>query len=206
MRTFTFTYDFPEKSIGGFVIDVFKEEKYNFAAEATDVPVEDGSTASDNVVNLPGEIQISAFIGSAEFVVFDDPQEAGDKKQRIRTAYYELLRLKNEGKPLIVVTGLASFPNMVITDFQISRDAENRADLPFDMTFKEVVVVRSETVGIRTKPNLPSSDQVAKTANMGLAATTRREPGKEEWRTMYRNFGGTNPTKQEFYEKWGENP
>jgi len=56
------------------VIDVLKEERYSFTAETTDVPIEEGDTASDHVVNRPCEIQISAFIGSAEFVVFDEPQ------------------------------------------------------------------------------------------------------------------------------------
>jgi len=210
MSTFTFTYDIPEKSIGGFVIDVFKEEKYNFSAEVTDVTLEDGSTASDHVVNMPGEIQISAFIGSAEFVVFDGPQEAGDQKQRIRAAYYELLRLKTEGKPLTVVTGLASFPNMVITAFEISRDVETGADLPFDMTFKEIRVVKSETVAINVKPNLSSTDQVARSVNYGTAGTSKTDPAsnrhKEEMRTMYRNSGGRSPTREEFLEFWGENP
>ena len=205
-KTYTFTYNIPEKSIGGFVIDVFKEEKYSFTAETTDIPIEDGDIASDHVINRPCEIQISAFIGNAEFIVFDGPQEAGDKKQRIRAAYYELLRLKNKGEPLTLVTGLAAFPNMVITDFAISRDVETGADLPFDMIFKEIAVVKSETVGIHRKPNLPSSDQVARTLDMGLAATTKIYGGKEQWRTMYRNSGGANPTREEFYEKWGENP
>ena len=208
--TYTFTYDIPQKSIGGFVIDVFREEKYNFSAEATDIPIEDGETAADHVVNRPSEIQISAFIGNAEFIVFDAPQQAGDPKQRIRAAYYELLRLKNEGKPLTLVTGLASYPNMVITDFSISRDVQTGTDLPFDMTFKEITVIKSETVAINIKPNLSSSDQVARSANYGTAATSKTDPAsnrhKEEMRTMYRNSGGRSPTREEFLEFWGENP
>ena len=206
MSTFTFAYNTVEKSIGGFVIDVFREEKYNFSAETTDVPIENGDDASDHVVNKPSEIQISAFIGNAEFVVFDGPQQAGDPKERIRAAYYELLRLKEKGEPLTLVTGLDTFPNMVITSFDISRDVETGADLPFDMTFKEIRVVKSEVVGIHVKPNLSSSDQVARKLDMGLAATVKREPGKEEWRAMYWQYGGRNPTRQEFFERWGEYP
>jgi hypothetical protein len=208
--TFTFSYNIPEKSIGGFVIDVFREEKYNFTADVTDIPIEEGDTASDHVVNRPCEIRISAFIGNAEFVVFDTPQQTGDPKERIRAAYYELLRLKNEGQPLTLVTGLASFPNMVIVSFEISRDVETGSDLPFDMTFKEIRVTKSEVVGINVKPNLSSSDQVTPAANYGVAATKKVDDlssmPKEIWRTMFRNSGGELPTREEFHEKWGAYP
>jgi len=208
MSVITFNYEIPEKSIGGFVIDAFVVEKYSFTNSVTDIPIEDGSTASDNVVVNPAEIHISAFIGMAEFVVLDGPVDAGDPKQRIISAYHELLRLKNEGKPLDLVTGLDTFPNMVITAFEIDRDVETGADLQFDMTFKEIRVIKSETVKINS--STPSADQVAGTANMGVAGTTKTDPAsneaKEEWRTMYRNSGGSLPTKEEFYEKWGENP
>ena len=209
MSTFTFSYQIPEKSIGGFVIDVFREEKYNFSNDVTEIPIEDNDTASDHVVRKPREIQISAFIGQAEFVVFDGPPQAGgDPKERIRAAYHELLRLTDEGQPLDLVTGLDTYPNMVITSFNIDRDVETGADLPFDMTFKEIRIIKSETVTINASS--PSADQVAGTANMGVAGTTRTDPAsneaKEQWRTMYRNSGGDLPTKDEFYEKWGEYP
>jgi hypothetical protein len=210
MSTFTFTYNTIEKSIGGFVIDVFREEKYSFTAETTDIPLEDGSTASDHVVNKPCEIQISAFIGNAEFVVFDGPQQAGDPKERIRAAYYELQRLKTAGEPLTLVTGLDTFRNMVIVSYDISRDVETGSDLPFDMTFKEIRVVKSETVAINVKPNLSSTDQVARSVNYGVAGTSKTDPAsnrhKQEMRTMFINSGGRSPTREEFFEFWGENP
>jgi hypothetical protein len=45
---------------------------------------------------------------------------------------------------------------------------------------------------------------------MGVAGTSKIDPNsnkaKEYWRDMYRDYGGTNPTKEEFYDKWGEYP
>ena len=202
MSTFTFSYQIPEKSIGGFVIDVFREEKYNFSNDVTDIPVEDGSTASDHVVTKPCEIQISAFIGQAEFVVMDGtPQAGGDPRARIRAAYHELLRLKNEGQPLDLVTGLGTFPNMVITSFDISREVETGADLPFDMTFKEIRVIKSETVKISASS--PSANQVAPTLNKGVIGTIKESVGavaKEAWRFAVR---AGRATPEEYQKKWG---
>jgi hypothetical protein len=51
-----FTWKAPKKSIKGkddtegFVIDAFMVESYSFTNTVTDIPVEEGSTVSDHVV------------------------------------------------------------------------------------------------------------------------------------------------------------
>jgi hypothetical protein len=66
MAEITFNYQIPPKSIGGFAIDAFINERYSSSNSVTDVPMEDGSRASDHVVENALEIQISGFIGRAE--------------------------------------------------------------------------------------------------------------------------------------------
>jgi hypothetical protein len=210
MAEITFNYQIPPKSIGGFQIDAFINERYSFSNSVTDIPMEDGSHASDHVVENALEIQISGFIGRVEFTAWEGPMsgpsasQAKDPKERIKAAYFELLRLKSERQPVDLVTGLDTYPNMVITSFDIDRNASTGMDLPFEMTFKQIRVIKSETTAINVKPNLPSADQVAGTADMGVAGTNKVDQEsnrmKEEWRTAVKNGMAT---PQEYQQKWG---
>ena len=187
MSEITFNYQIPPKSIGGFQIDAFINERYSFSNSVTDIPMEDGSHASDHVVENALEIQISGFIGRVEFTAWEGPMsgpsasQARDPKERIKAAYFELLRLKSERQPVILTTGLDAYPNMVITSFEIDRNAATGMDLPFEMTFKQIRVVRSKTVGINVKPNLPSTDQVAPVNNKGIIGKAI-DFMQEQWR------------------------
>jgi hypothetical protein len=208
MSEVKFNYQIPPKSIGGFKIDAFLSERYSFTNSVTDLPMEDGSHASDHVIENAKEIQISGFIGRAEFTVYEGSAPASnqsqDPKARIKEAYFELLRLKSERKTIDLVTGLDTYPNMVITSFEINRDAATGMDLPFEMTLKEIRVIKSETVAINVKPSSTSTDQVAGKANMGPAATKKVDQEsafmKEEWRHSVRN-GMASP--EEYQHKWG---
>jgi hypothetical protein len=212
MATITFTYQIPKKSIGGFVIDAMPKEHYSFKNTATSIPVEDGSTITDHVIEETPEIQITGFIGKAEFVVFEPSAtgvpSADDPKGRIKSAYFELLRLKSARQPVDLVTGLDTYPNMVITEFIIDREAQTGADLPFEMSLKQIKIIKSETTTVNA--SRPSADQTAGVANMGVAGTTKDDPDgefmKQAWQYAYKQYGGTAPTKEEYFQKWGEYP
>jgi hypothetical protein len=215
MSAITFNYPIAPKSIGGFEIDAFLKEHYSYANSVTDIPVEDGSNIADHAVEEALEIQISGFIGKAEFTIWEGPLpksqsdiQVKDPKTRIRAAYQELLRLKSARQPVDLVTGLDTYHNMVIIGFEIDRDAETGADLPFEMSLKQVKIVKSETTTVNA--SAPWADQTAPVANMGVAGTQRVDPQsnrmKEDWRAMYQNSGGSLPTRDEFFEKWKEYP
>jgi hypothetical protein len=150
--TVNFTFPIGEKSIGGFVIDAFLVETYNFANSLTNLTVEEGDNISDHVVEEPDTLEIEAFIGQTKFETFSGMVDLDlsnieipdDPKSRIRQAYHELLRMKRERQPVTVVTGLDTLPDMVITSFNISRDVETGADLPFSMSFQKIKTVKSE--------------------------------------------------------------
>jgi hypothetical protein len=204
MATITFTYPIPPKSIGGFVIDCFLNEHYSFSNSVTEIPIEDGSVITDHVRENADEIQIKAFIGNTEFIALDSqgsmPETApGDPHERIRAAYLELRRLKSERQPVDVVMGLDTFYDMIITTFDIDRDAATGKNLPFDMSFKSVKIVKSEKTSINS-----STDQTAKIAHFGTAGTNKVEDGsnrsREEWR---QSVQAGMATPAEYQEKWG---
>jgi hypothetical protein len=208
MGVISFAYPIPPKSIGGFVIDCILNEHYSFSNSVTEIPIEDGSVITDHVRENTDEIQIKAFIGSTEFVALDSqdsmPETApGDPKERIRAAYQELRRLKSSRQPLDVVLGLDTFHDMIITTFDIDRDAATGANLPFDMTFKNIRIVKSEKTTINSS-TAPAGDQTSGTANMGTAGTNKVEEASnrehEEWRQSVQ--AGRTPLWA-YEEKWG---
>jgi hypothetical protein len=163
------------------------------------------------VIENADEIQVKAFIGSAVFEAWEGkiPENPGDipvedRKARIKQAYLELLRLKRERQPVDVVMGLATFHNMGIATFDIDRNAETGADLPFDMSFKSVRIVKSETTTINASSAGPAGDQVTGTANKGTEGTNEVDPDspemKEEWRLSV--IAGSTPLWA-YEEKWG---
>ena len=209
MGIVSFTYQKTPKSIGGFEIDVILSERYGFSNSVTDIPVEDGSNINDHVVSESVTVSIQAFIGRAKYEVWDGdiPESvsdlpADDPKARIKQSYLELKRLKDDGQPLTVVLGLDTFENMVITSFEIDRDVQTGADLPFSMSFKQVRVIKSESTTINSSTG--GGDQTAGTANGGVQGTSspnqQNNRMKEEWRQSVQS-GLTTPA--EYMEKWG---
>jgi hypothetical protein len=205
----TFTYAISPKSIGGFEIDAFVSEKYSFANKVSTQKVEGGGSLS-HITEDPDTLTIEGFISGAKFETYDGEipddittLEVYDPKTRIRQAYQELLRMKRERQPVAVVTGLDTFPNMLIMNFSIDRSAENGADMPFSMTFQDANMLKSgDTAGA-------GGDQAAGTASAGL--TGKESAPKEDFveRTAYNNWirtRGSYPTRDEFMTMFGESP
>jgi hypothetical protein len=194
----TLTYHPTEKSIGGFVIDAFLSETYQFTNDVTDVPVEEGVNITDHVVEKADVIQVSAFIGETEFTAYDgevpeDLQSLSgiDKKSRIIKAYKELLRMKRERMPVTVVMGLDAFENMIITSFNIGRDAETGADLSFDMSFSELKIIKSQSVEINSSQiaaDNSASDQAQNTQDRGTVAKEEASPFSEVYKEANRRL------------------
>jgi hypothetical protein len=185
------TYKPTPKSIGGFSIDAFLAEHYEFTNEVTDVPVEEGVNIADHVVEKADVIQVSAYIGMTEFTAYDGdvPEDLQsltniDKKSRIMRAYKELRRMKSAKVPVTVVLGLDTFKDMIITSFTIDREVESGADLPFDMTFNEMKIVRSQSVEINAAqiaPNTSAADQANPSSSMGTASKEEARKGSGIW-------------------------
>jgi hypothetical protein len=188
------TYQPAEKYIENIKIDAFLTETYQFTNEVTDVPVEEGVNITDHVVEKADTIHVSAFIGETEFAAYDGntPEDLNslsgfDKKQRIIEVYKKLLKLKRDREPVTVVMGLGTFKNMIITSFNIPRDAETGADLAFDMSFSELKTVKSQSTEIAASQIAKdNSDQAQGVGDMGTAAKEEASPYSEVYREANR--------------------
>jgi len=209
--TINFTYPIGEKSIGGFVIDAFLVETYNFANRLTNLTVEEGDNISDHVVEEPDTIDIEAFIGQTKFETNSETPDTDlskveipdNPKSRIQQAYHELLRMKRERQPVDVVTGLDTLTDMVITSLNISRDVETGSDLPFSMSFQKIKTVKSEETEISASASSSGGAGAGGTANVGNTGTTKindDDSFKERWRQWVRSGRAT---QAEYQEQWG---
>ncbi len=209
MSKLVLTFPKITKSIGGFVIDCFISENYRFTNEVSEIPVEEGSTITDNIYNKPDEITIEGFISNVKYVSYNAITmfKGGipDRQKRIRTAYKELLRLKQAREPIDLSTGLDVYKNMVITDFDIPRDVETGADLHFTMTFKKLPIIRSETVAISIAnvPSTSASNQIQSTAETGIQ--NKKEEKDNLLKQWYKQeVKNGNVSSSEYQTRWGE--
>jgi hypothetical protein len=203
MAEIAFQYHVPKKMIGTFIVDAFIAEHYQFSNSVTDIPVEEGGSIADHIVEDQDVISVEAFIGNAAFeVITADGNsvsnfQAPDRMARVRQAYQELKRLAKSKKTLNVALGLETFSNMAITSFAIDRDVETGANLPFTMEFKKLKIVHSDTTKINAsnKETGPSGDQTGGTINAGTSGTEKPQDSiaREEWRRQIRAGGPATP-------------
>jgi hypothetical protein len=212
MPEIAFQYQIPTKMIGTFIVDAFIAEHYQFSNSVTDIPVEEGSNIADHIVEEQDVISVEAFIGNTAFEVITKEGnavsnlQAPDRMARVQQAYQELKKLVKTKETIDVVLGLETFTGMAITLFNIDRDVETGANLPFTMEFKKIKVVHSDTTKINasTTKAAPggSGDQTSNTTNAGTSGTEQPQNSisKEEWRFAVRK--GT-ATPEEYQEKFG---
>jgi hypothetical protein len=201
MQEIAFQYQIPKKMIGTFVVDAFIAEHYQFSNSVTDIPVEDGGNISDNIIEDQDVISVEAFIGNTAFetVTIDGNTvsnlEAPDRMARVRKAYQELKKLSKSKQLFDVVLGLETFTNMAITAFNIDRDVETGANLPFTMEFKKIKIVKSDTTQINACNSAGGGGEGGGTTDAGRSGT--EDPNisqiKEEWRIQIRGKGPATP-------------
>jgi len=213
MAEIAFQYQIPQKMIGTFVVDCFISEHYQFTNSVTEIPVEEGSNVSDNIVEEQDVISVEAFIGNTVFEILNidgntiSNLQARDRMSRIRQAYFELKKLTKSKQPLSIVLGLETFSNMVITSFTIDRDVETGANLPFSMEFKKIKTIKSDTTTINASGREAGAtgDQTASTLNAGTSGTEQPSESiaREQWRLNVKMRGETAEAKADYQRKWG---
>jgi major membrane immunogen (membrane-anchored lipoprotein) len=211
MAEVAFQYQIPQKMIGTFVVDAFIAEGYKFSNSVTDIPVEEGSNIADHIIEDQDVVTVQALIGNTAFevVTIDGNSisnlEAPDRMARVRQAYFELKNMVKEKRTFDVVLGLETFTSMVITSFNIDRDAANGANLPFTMEFKKIKIVKSDTTEINAANRNGSGGQTDGTLNAGTAGTQQPtdSEAKEQWRFHVRKRGESIEAKADYQRKWG---
>jgi hypothetical protein len=139
------------------VFDASVTEGHSFSSEITEFPVEEGLNISDNARPKPFMLKLECYIsdfplpseGRTQVSSGAINQRPKASKKRSENAFATLVRLKDEGIPITVTTGLNTYDSLVIQSIDVPRDKTLRAGLRFSIVMKEVRIVKTETVNIR---------------------------------------------------------
>lgn len=159
-------------------IDATRVERHSLKSKATEHEVEDGSDISDHIIKKGRRLTIDGVVSDTPINLLASASgnigglvgnvTTGLKRGVITGAVSKIgseLISKGEGKPSLdafilidylyeqkipieIVTGLKTYINMVMEDFDNSRTPQNANSLDFTATFKEITIVESEVVDI----------------------------------------------------------
>lgn len=146
-------------------VDATMSELHTASNVVTDHPVEQGSNVSDHSRPEPDGLQLDCIVsnsplprgaqtrqitqdtdaGSFDFSVPDEQTTPG----RARNVYDQLLKLRNTGALVKVVTALRTYggtekEGMEIVNLSVPRDSKTAGGLRFSITFKQVRIVRNK--------------------------------------------------------------
>ena len=128
--------------IDSLTLDASISENHNYSSMVPEFTVETGSTISDNVVNLPAELEIRGTVS----VLGGDPSRADD-------AFKTLLDIRDNREPITVVTTAKTYSNMMLKKLNVPRDKSNNGALVFTASFKEVIFADASVVTVdKIKP------------------------------------------------------
>lgn len=133
-------------------LDCLVNEAANFSFDPTKSALEDGSEASDHVIQRPRKLSVTAIISDtplpnsnvASSANFNGPTPS-------QQAYSWLKTLAQNRVPFDFVGGLDVYKNMVITSFDPSRNAKTGDALRFNCEMTEIIVVADQVLLKSTK-------------------------------------------------------
>lgn len=141
--------------VGDLVLDVTLNEKHNHTASTTDNPLEDGANAADHTIQKPDQL-------SLEGLWTDTPLDA-DRAELNRAVemYRKLVRLKESGEAVTVVSGLRVYENMVIQKINSRKDPGTGYSVPVSVSLKESRFVTQQTEFVPLKELDPQVEHTA---------------------------------------------
>jgi hypothetical protein len=158
-------------------IDATKAEQHSLKSKATQHEVEDGGNISDHVIKGGRTVTIDGVVSDDPLTIAgavagniagitgslvdglggavvtgvvsklgSELLKDGDKPSK--DAFDILEYIYEENIPLVIVTSIKTYTNMIMESLVMPRDVRNFNSLAFNASFKEVRIIESETVDI----------------------------------------------------------
>lgn len=121
------------------VLDIDIEQQPRWAATPTQSPVEEGADITDHIRLEPVELQLTARITATPLHA---PIEGADRHIRVHA---DLVALRDARAPITVVTSLATFPSMVLTEVAPTRTGADGLSIVTTLRLQELRVVAQQT-------------------------------------------------------------
>lgn len=172
--TFVFRVSGGRGEVSALSLDAAIAERHSQECLISDFPVETGADISDHVRPKPRVLDVEGFVTATP------PGGAPNFGRPVEVAQ-QLEKLRLDATPCRILTSLRSYDNMVLQSLQIPRDSRTTEALRFSATFREVLLVETQTVAI-PKPRgngLQSKDKRGKQG--AAAASPQRERSAAAW-------------------------
>ena len=167
----------PNLDVDKFRPDAVTAQKQTRSSRFTQHPVSRGNLITDSRIRGPNMLQFNGvitetpIIPAASVLLGNTYNGASRVDEQIRqlTEFYE------EAEPLFVMSSIASMPNMVITNLQISKDNTTGQSVMVSIAMQELVVVRVQRgapLADSFSTQLGSDDVVINTSTNAPIATT----------------------------------
>ena len=140
---------------------MYKRQTHSKKSNITSYPIEDNSTITDHVLNLPLTLNTNGII-----------EPIGDNYNILDT-HNKIVDLMNSKQLISIITGLKVYNNMSVLDYTVTRNAQNGQSLVFAMQAQETKIVQSQSVAIPvsqlSQADLITYEQAQANANAGKA-------------------------------------
>ena len=118
-------------------VDVTVRETHTFNTSVTTKPVEDGTVVATNQILQPVEVSISGILN-------DDRTGATSWEDKFAV----LTEIRRKREPFTLVTSLAVYEDMAITNLTVNRDLTTAGALFFDASLIKINIISSRTTQI----------------------------------------------------------
>ena len=133
-------------NIGGIDIDVSLNEEHEYPTYITQNPVEDGTVYADHQILLPVVFNFIGRITDASIAFLGIP-----KLSRSHDAFLALVALEKAKKPFTLITGLATYENMLIENIRFLRQASDGQSVRFSAVIREIQVIGADATTNRDR-------------------------------------------------------
>lgn len=132
-------------SVAGIEFDALINESRSLTADTPEYPIETGFVVSDSIILKPQILSMTLFLT-------DTPvswrQRSGGGQGRVQNVINRLEEAYFKRELVTVITSDKTYTNMTITAITITKSTETGYAREIPITFKEVLVTRSETTTI----------------------------------------------------------
>ena len=112
------------------VIDGYTSASHSLQAQATDYPVEGGSSTYDHVINLPRELKLTGWVS----IITGKNKHGGPER-----AWQAIIKLMTSRELVSVSTPIEIYPKMIIISARSSQNQQIGRSLQIELTLKERV-------------------------------------------------------------------
>lgn len=165
-------------TIHGFMVDVATTTEHTDAAEVTKFPVEKGADLTDHVRRTPTSLTMEATVSDTPIGALVAEREAaaaagvqGRPTEQARAHFESLLAA---GEPILVVTEVRVYEDMVLTSFVEPRDAKTGEALNCRLQFEHMTLVTNRRTTIRTAT--PRGGKKRKLGSKAAEDATKKPP------------------------------